>query len=1391
MASIADSTSDLDKTRPILKPDGSNYYAWSKRTEAFLVNKQCWEAVSPGYAEGNLTTAQAKSNTLARAILFSAVDDAFLEDIGEVSKAKEVWETIAKLCATESPMHTVQIMYELFLNRRKTKEMSMQSYISAIQSSVRKIASGGLELSDKFVAYIMLMNLPMDEYEMFIRSVQDPTGSLSTMKVKSLLLAEERRAASINSKSEQEEAVALALTRRPFNGKKYASKQSSQDDDSSRRTNQHTGNKPRHYKCFVCGQMGHIARSCPEAQKDKLRTKERSKVQPEGKSVVRDGPMRTNGGPIALCTHNSDQRVELTKQTEWYVDSGATDHIIKDSSCYDKYTLVRGENVKVGDGAKAQVTGIGSVQFKIADACGGSSVVIHDVMHVPSMDCNLLSVAKMTNKGVSVTFGKDSAVAEKDGQVIFKAHRRGDVYILSGDTNGGLEAHEALVGRAEDETTEPSEDAILREESWQDPTADDNIWHRRLGHVNQGAMSKLPLPVRCTKPKGACVTCTKAKMCSRTFPKVSKSRASAPLELIHSDLIGRISPKSLGGASYAMTIIDDHSRFVVVKLLKQKSETVSKFKEFRLKAENMTERKIKIVRTDNGGEYIGAGFSQELKCNGIQHQRTNPYSPQQNGRAERMNRTLMEMARCLMIQAGVPKNFWAEALNTAAYIRNRCPSRSIDNQIPVELWTGKPLQEEELMSMRTFGCRAWALRPKVNKLDDRCEECVFLGYEDGIKGYRLWSIGRRMVIIRRDVVFEEDQFPFAETSSDVQQDQRLETPLDDFFTVDPLDSPVMELEDEVAEEEDDIQMQPEHIDEPAEAEEGSSQLSPEGVAANTPAEPRRPERLKRSTACGRPECKKVTTQGAADWEAQDPKPKEPMNYKEATSCRERGNWKEAMDEEISQHERMGTWEIVPRPPKTKTVTGSAWKYKMKLNQDGSVSRFKARLVAQGFSQEFGKDYWETYNPVVKGKTLRTMLALSIAQDLENRHVDVQTAFLNSDIEEEIYMEQPAGYEQGNDDNVCRLKKCIYGLKQSGNQWYKKVKSIMLTLEMIPTRSDPCLFVHKTKRLFCCLYVDDLGIFGKGPDLDWFVSTLSESVKVRDLGEMRQFLGINVNRVSDNCLTIDQINYLDQVLKDTGMSEARGLSCPINPRPSSDRNGEDCDAKCDDTLYRRTIGSLLYLSNNSRPDISFAVAFLGQFSNDPRRKHWAAVKRLLRYLVVTRDYKITYDKRKARMGEPVESYCDADFANDISDRKSFSGVACLIAGGVVAWQSKKQPIVALSTQEAEYIAMANAAKEVLWFRNVFSELRMHHFNTEASCIRADNLGAICLSKEDISTDKSKHIDLRYHFLKDLVSNLDIRFEYIATQLNPADLLTKGLSGPKTRQFCTELGIRTFG
>jgi transposase InsO family protein len=176
---------------------------------------------------------------------------------------------------------------------------------------------------------------------------------------------------------------------------------------------------------------------------------------------------------------------------------------------------------------------------------------------------------------------------------------------------------------------EPGEDAVLREESWMDPTADD-IWHRRLGHANRGAMSKLPLPVRRRKPKGVCVTCTRAKTCSRTFPKVSESRASAPLELIHSDLIGRLSPKSLGGANYAMTMIDDHSRFVVVKPLKLKSEAASKFKEFRLKAENLTESKIKKFRTDNGGEYVGAGFSEELKDNGIQHQRTNPYSPQQN-----------------------------------------------------------------------------------------------------------------------------------------------------------------------------------------------------------------------------------------------------------------------------------------------------------------------------------------------------------------------------------------------------------------------------------------------------------------------------------------------------------------------------------------------------------------------------------------------------------------------------------------------------------------------------------------------------------------------------------------------------------------------------------------
>ena len=434
---------------------------------------------------------------------------------------------------------------------------------------------------------------------------------------------------------------------------------------------------------------------------------------------------------------------------------------------------------------------------------------------------------------------------------------------------------------------------------------------------------------------------------------------------------------------YFLTLTDDKSRYSWVYILHTKDQVFDRFREWKALVERTTRKKVKTLRTDNGGEYTSNEFESYLKNEGIRHELTVPKTPEQNGVAERLNRTLVETSRSMLIDSKLPKKFWAEAVSTAVYLKNRSPSKPLQGMTPYEAWHGN---KPSVSHLRVFGCDAYAHIPRDerSKFDSKARKCILLGYGQATKGYRLYDNERGKVIHSRDVRFNES------ATNDQHETPNVDT--DDYrLTVDFSD---------------DVDAEPQSDTTPTEAE----VPEPEVQVRRSTRERHAPEYY------GREECNLLET---------------PTTFKEAESSSDKSKWRSAMDAEVKSLADNDVWDLVPLPEGRKMV-GSKWVYKVKTGQDGEIQRYKARLVAQGYTQKFGTDYDEPFCPVIRQESLRVLIALSVQYGLDLHQMDVTTAFLNGTLEEEVFMKQPEGYEvQGKENFVCRLKKNLNSLLGAG------------------------------------------------------------------------------------------------------------------------------------------------------------------------------------------------------------------------------------------------------------------------------------------------------------------------------------------------------------------------
>lgn len=494
-----------------------------------------------------------------------------------------------------------------------------------------------------------------------------------------------------------------------------------------------------------------------------------------------------------------------------------------------------------------------------------------------------------------------------------------------------------------------------------------------------------------------------------------------------------------------------------------------------------------------------------------------------------------------------------------------------------------------------------------------------------------------------------------------------------------------------------------------------------------------------------------------------------------------------MQEEIESLKENQTWKLV-KLPANKKVIDCKWVFKTKLNSDGEVVRHKARLVVRGFSQRKGIDYNETFSPVVKYTSIRFLFVLAARYKLRISQMDVVTAFLYGDLDEEIYMVQPEGFS-GDPTLVCRLMKSLYGLKQASRQWNHKINAVLENFGFERCDADQCIYymIKNDDILIVALYVDDFLIFSNNLALETKLKNcLEQNFKIKNMGEVMSVLGMKVTRnKEDGSIAIDQRQYIEKLLVKFGMDDCNPVATPLDPNQRLTKEMSPSNAfersEMKNIPYQEAVGSLLFLVQISRLDICYAVSVLSRYNNDPGKAHWAAVKRVLRYLKGTIDKKLVFTNQL----DELKGYCDADWASDVDERKSTSGYVFTMQGAAISWSSKKQGTIALSTTEAEYMSMVFCLQEAIWLTKMKRGLNLS-LNKSIDVI-CDNKSAISFAKNGTFSPRTKHIDIKDKFIREKLKQRIIQLKYTSTNEMIADVLTKGLVDQKHKLFTSAMGL----
>ena len=1048
----------------------------------------------------------------------------------------------------------------------------------------------------------------------------------------------------------------------------------------------------------------------------------------------------------------------------WYMDTGATSHMTSSQgNILSYFNLSKPDGIIVRNGHSIPICGYGDANLPSPHP----PLALKKVLHAPKLIKNLVSVRKFTtDNNVTVEFDPFGFSVKdfRTGTPIMRCESQGALYPLTSPSTP-LPPHSSFAALA------PS------------------LWHERLGHPGASILESLRKNnfIECNKLSNStvCSSCPLGKLVKLPFI-TSHSHTMMPFDIIHCDLWTSPLLSSMGHRFY-LVILDDYSKFVWTFPLAKKSQVYSTFLHFRAYVRTQFERDIKTIQCDNGREFDNTPFWDFCKDNGISFHFSCPYSSPQNGKAERQIRTLNNIVRTLLAHASLPYTFWHHALQMATYLTNILPHKGLSYSSPLHILFHK---EPSYSHLRVFGCLCYPLFPSttIHKLQARSTPCVFLGFPSNHRGYKCYDPSSRKIIICRHVIFDESNFPFS----------KLHTPNDTYyhFLDSPLDLPSLSSP-----------TQPSPCDSPLGPGSPSPgpHVSPSSSAGS--ARPLSPSPQRASPGPFRPAASGSVpflslgpqlpsspgTHGPVPAAPSPPHaaPSRPVTRAQTGNLKPKRivslhthvsrspiprnpvlalrdpNWKLAMDDEYNALIKNKTWELVPRPSDANVIR-SMWIFAHKEKSDGSFERYKARLVGDGKTQQVGIDCGETFSPVVKPATIRTVLSLALSKGWALHQLDVKNAFLHGELKETVYMHQPLGYRDKNfPDHVCLLRKSLYGLKQAPRAWYRRFADYVSHIGFHNSQSDHSLFIyrHGSDTAYLLLYVDDIILTASSTALRQSIMTrLSSEFAMKDLGPLSYFLGIAVSRHAGG-LFLSQRKYAEEIIERAGMSACKTAATPVDTKS---KLSATCDTPCSDpSLYRSLAGALQYLTF-TRPDLSYAVQQICLFMHQPMDAHMQALKRIVRYVKGTIHHGLHLYPSTI---STLVSYTDADWGGCPDTRRSTSGYCVFLGDNLLSWSSKRQATLSRSSAESEYRGVANVVSESCWLRNLLVEL--HCPITKATLVYCDNVSAIYLSGNPVQHQRTKHIEMDIHFVREKVARGEVRVLHVPSRHQIADIFTKGL------------------
>ncbi|KAK6586058.1 hypothetical protein PZA11_001115 [Diplocarpon coronariae] len=941
-------------------------------------------------------------------------------------------------------------------------------------------------------------------------------------------------------------------------------------------------------------------------------------------------------------------------------------------------------------------------------------------------------------------------------------------------------------------------------------------FHHAIGHL------QVPKPERIYKdgadvphrPKDFhCETCELSKsVYRRPVPSAPTiAHPPKPFEVIHSDLSGKFSRASLGGARYFISFICQATRHSWVRFLKHKSEAAQAIRDFIAYINTQFGRDItpanimliKRFKTDNGGEYIAA--AKDLKQLGIVHDMVPPYHHELNGLPERWNRAVMDISRA-MIDTDNLLFLWAEAVQTANFLKNITPHSALGITPHEALFGTKPT----IKHLHPFGTKVYVHIPSEaraagSKLLHRAEEGLFVGYGRNTKTSRVYVPSRHVILESRNVRFQPFSVAHARPFFQLlaENDILPSEPALGLNNSRPIKAraPSGDTTTPKADTNRDTSLQPPPLSAPLEDPSRASR-----TASDQPSTIRStPSRIvtTRSGRVSKPSQKKRESETASAATAPpldddlahtfcyisktDIDDEIPRTYAKATSETNAPLWLPPIHREVQAHIDNGTWEVEHNPPANAKLVGTRWVFDIKRDESGKVVKRKARLVAQGFSQRPGIDFDDTYSPVVRYDSLRFIILIALTRGWDMRQVDFDAAYLNSELSHVIYARAPLGVPTDG-ASVIRIKRALYGLKQSGREWYGMLSRWLKEQDFIQATFDPCVFTSSD--LILGVYVDDVLMAGTTLAISTMITRTSARFKFRDMGKPKLLLGLEIEDsqpYGTRLIQLHQRTYIAAILRRYGMSECNGRLTPLDPNSFPPRSPADEPIELErQKTFQSIVGSINFLAIVSRPDLSYTVSMLGSYNSNPSELHLKMAYQTLRYIQATRDLSICMVSTsipRQQMTQPATAiqlvmYSDASFGSDPDNSKSFSGYILKINGCTVSWSSKRQSCVAKSTCEAEYMAASHAASHLVWARQAISELTSSSLVSLAvgAHLMVDNEPAIALTKDQRTSNRSKHINVHYHFVRERFADGEYSLSHVSSAENLADICTKSLARP---------------